>query len=75
MFKALKKWLVGTPLGYLLKVENKERYRTADKFYYVVKVWDEETDSILTLFLTREQLNQTLVRTKKNQEDIPRGIL
>lgn len=53
-------------LSRFLKVENKNRYKTANENYYLIKA---ETGDFL---FTESDLEKALSRASKNEEDIPR---
>jgi len=70
MFMFLKKLFTKTPLGLIVRVENKNKHHAADKQYYVVKV--KFTNGVRHLMLTDTEVERALKRVEKNKEDLPK---
>ena len=56
--------------GEIKCVENKDRYRSANKYYYAVLLKDRETPCTAFLF-TSQELRRAEARANKNREDVP----
>jgi len=54
-------------ISYFYKVENKDRYKTANKYYFHAK-----SASGINYLFTTAQLKEAIARAQKNTEDLPK---
>jgi len=74
MLTKIKKFLVGLPLGPIIRVQNKDAYQTANEEYWALRVRFSSGKSV-DMLLTEQEINRLIERADKNTEDIPRGVL
>lgn len=61
-----------SPTGDLFRVENKGKYKTANRFYFAARLRDEgDPDSAANFLFTESDLDKAQDRAWKNAEDLP----